>query len=154
MPNLAANPALVAYAVALIVLSLNLLLLWGYSGSVRGKTKTTPNTEDASSVSKGSQVVDVEPPEVARVLRAHANAAANILPFALLGLVYVLAGAAGLVPTIVFAVFTVARVGHSFAYVSGKQPWRSMFFTIGGVTTLALIGLIARQLFAASGTSM
>ena len=33
--------------------------------------------------------------EVARVLRAHRNATANILPFAILGLVYVLAGASG-----------------------------------------------------------
>jgi prostaglandin-E synthase 1 len=149
MTNLAADPAFVAYAATLIVLSLNLLVLWAYSGSVRGKTKTTPNVEDAGTIAKGSKHVEGEPSEVARVLRAHANASASIVPFALLGLVYVLAGAAGTVPLVVFGVFTVARLGHSFAYVGGKQPWRSLFFTVGGLATVALLVLIVRQLVAA-----
>jgi microsomal prostaglandin-E synthase 1 len=149
MPNLAANAAFLAYAIALIVLSLNLLLLWAYSGSVRGKTKTTPNAEDAATILKGSQLVEGEPPTVARVLRAHANASASILPFALLGLVYVLTGPSGMAAAIVFGVFTVARLGHSFAYVASKQPWRSISFTLGGLATLALIVLIVRQLIAA-----
>src|ERR1700729_1853502 len=90
MTNLAASPAFLAYALSMVVLSLNLLVLWAYSGSVRGKTKTTPNAEDAGSILRGAKVVDESPPEVARVLRAHANAMANIVPFAILALVYVL----------------------------------------------------------------
>lgn len=92
MPTLAANPAFVAYAVAMLALSFNLLVLWVRSGTARGKTKTTPNPEDAGTILRGSKVVDGNPPEVARVLRAHDNAMANIVPFALLGLVFVLAG--------------------------------------------------------------
>jgi prostaglandin-E synthase 1 len=149
MPTLAANPAFVAYAVCLMVLSLNMLGLWGYSGSVRGKTKTTPNTEDAGTIASGAKVVESEPPEVARVLRAHANATANIVPFAILGLVYVLAGGNATVAEIVFGVFTVSRLGHSFAYVSGKQPWRSLFFGLGGLTTLVLMGFIVKALVSA-----
>jgi uncharacterized MAPEG superfamily protein len=148
MTSLAAQPAFVAYVVMLIVLSLNLLLLWAYSGSVRGKTKTTPNKEDASTVSKGAQLVETEPPEVARVLRAYKNAEANIVPFLLLGLVYVLAGASAVAAEVVFGVFTVARLAHSFAYLGGKQPWRSMMYGIGALDTLALIGLLVKAIVA------
>jgi microsomal prostaglandin-E synthase 1 len=148
MTGLAANPAFLAYAASMIVLALNLLGLWVYSGAVRGKTKTTPNTEDASTIVKGSKLVETEPPEVARVLRAHANAMANILPFALVALVYVLAGASGIVPLILFGVFTLARVSHSLTYLGAVQPWRSASWGLGLATTLVLVGFVARQLLA------
>ncbi len=149
MTNLAANPAFVAYAVSLLVLSLNMLVLWAYSGGVRGKTKTTPNEEDARTVASGSTVVEVDPPEVARVLRAHRNATANIVPFAILGLVFVLAGGSGTAATIIFGVFTAARLAHSFAYLNAKQPWRTLSFVLGGVTTVALMGFIVKALLTA-----
>jgi prostaglandin-E synthase 1 len=146
MPNLAANPAFVAYAISILVLSLNLLLLWGYSGSVRGKSKTTPNTEDAGTIARGAKLVEADPPEVARVLRAHRNAMANIIPFAALGLVFVLAGGSATVAEVVFGVFTASRLLHSFTYLAGKQPWRSLSFGLGAVTTLVLMGFIVRAL--------
>jgi prostaglandin-E synthase 1 len=146
MPMLAANPAFVVYAVSVLVLSANLLFLWAYSGSVRGKTKTTPNKEDSKG---GSNLVESEPPEVARVLRAHKNAMANIVPFAILGLVYVLAGGTATVALVIFGVFTFARLAHSFAYLGAKQPWRSIWFGLGGVATLTLMGFIVRALVAA-----
>jgi prostaglandin-E synthase 1 len=146
MNNLAAQPAFVAYAASLVVLCLNMLLLWAYSGVVRGKTKTTPNREDTGTVSKGATLAETEPPEVARVLRAHANATANIIPFAILGLVFVLAGGSGTAAAWIFGVFTVARVAHSFAYLGAKQPWRSIFYGLGGAATLALMGFIVRAI--------
>lgn len=151
MTNLASQPAFVAYAVSLIVLSLNLLFLWGYSGGVRSKTKTTPNKEDASTIAKGAKLIEGDPPEVARVLRAHRNAMANVVPFAILGLVYVLAGGSGTVALWVFGIFTVARLGHTVAYLGEKQPWRSLFFGLGGATTLVLVGFLVRTLVAANG---
>jgi prostaglandin-E synthase 1 len=147
--DLAKNPAFVAYAISLIALSLNMLLLWVYSGLVRGKTKTTPNQEDAGTVSQGAQLADRDPPEVARVLRAHQNATANILPFAFLGLVFVLLGGSGTAAAAVFGIFTFARLAHSLAYLGGKQPWRSIWFAVGSFTTLALMGFIVRALVAA-----
>lgn len=149
MQDLAKNPAFVAYAISLLVLSLNMLLLWTYSGLVRGKTKTTPNTEDASTTSKGAQIADRDPPEVARVLRAHQNASANILPFALLGLVFVLLGGSGTAAAALFGVFTVTRIAHSMAYLGGRQPWRSIWFGVSSLTTLVLMGFIVRALVAA-----
>jgi microsomal prostaglandin-E synthase 1 len=149
MPNLAANPAFVTYAVSMLVLALNLLVLWGYSGAVRGKTKTTPNKEDAGPPEKGTKIVDGEPPEVARVLRAHANAMANIVPFAVLGLVFVLAGGGATAAAVLFGIFVAARVLHSFVYLAGKQPWRSLAFGIGALDTLVLMGFIVRALVGA-----
>ena len=149
MPTLAANPAFVAYALSMLVLSLNLLLLWAYSGSVRGKSKVTPNNEDAGTIARGATVDQINPPEVARVLRAHANAMANIVPFAILGLLFVLVGGSATVAYVVFGVFTAARVMHSFVYLAAKQPWRSLSFGVGGVATLALMGFIVKALVAA-----
>ena len=147
MQPLATNPAFQAYAAMAIVLSLNMLVLWAYSGAVRGKSKMTPNREDA----KGAvAVAEVEPPEVARVLRAHRNATANIIPFFVLGLVYVLAGASATAAAVVFGAFTAFRLAHSFAYLNGKQPWRSIFFGLGGLATLTLIGLLAKSVFFAA----
>jgi len=145
--NLAGNPAFTAYAVSLLLLSLNLLVLWAYSGGVRGKSKTTPNPEDSRNETK---VADADPPEVARVLRAHKNAMANIVPFAILGLIYVLAGGSGTVAAVLFGIFTFARLAHSFAYLGAKQPWRSIFFGVGALTTLVLMGFIVRALTAAA----
>src|SRR5262245_11646626 len=143
--NLTTNPAFTMYAIAILVLTFNMLFLWGYSGGVRGKSKTTPNPEDAPDPSK-RRVLDEDPPEVARVLRAHKNAMANIVPFAILGLVFVLAGGSAMVAAVIFGVFTFARVAHSFAYLGGKQPWRSIFFGLGATATLVLMGFIVRSL--------
>ncbi len=147
MLNLAANPSFIAYAVTLIVLSLDMLILWAYSGAVRGKTKATPNSEDARGANK---LIEVDPPEIARVLRAHSNAMANIVPFAILGLVYVLSGAQLMPAAIVFGVFAVARIAHAFAYLGGRQPWRSISFGVGALATLVLMGLIVKSLVVAA----
>jgi prostaglandin-E synthase 1 len=144
MHDLASQPSFPIYALCTVVLCLNMLGLWGWSGSVRGKTKTTPNPEDATTVAKGAKVADVEPPEVARVLRAQRNADVNIVPFLVLGLLYVINGASARAAWILFGGFTLARLGHTFAYLYGKQPWRTIFFVIGGVMTLALMVQVVR----------
>jgi uncharacterized MAPEG superfamily protein len=149
MVSLTHDPAFVAYAVCMLVLSANLIFLWVYSGAVRGGTKTTPNPEDARTIARGVTVAEIDPPAVARVLRAHKNAMANIFPFAALGLVFVLAGGSALAAEVIFGVFAFARLAHSFAYLAGKQPWRSIFFGLGGLATLALMVFIIRALVVA-----
>jgi uncharacterized MAPEG superfamily protein len=150
MSSLTANPSFLIYSAAMVVLCLNMLGLWGYSGSVRGKTKTTPNPEDPDTVAKGATVAAVDPPEVARVLRAHRNAADNILPFAILALLFVIWGASPMLTAIFCGTFVVARLGHTLSYLGGKQPWRTVTFVIGGVATLVMVGFLVRTLIAAS----
>jgi microsomal prostaglandin-E synthase 1 len=131
------GPALVAYAITCMVLSVNLLFLWAYSGAMRARTKTAINPEDSERF--GAALSEFDPPMVARVLRAHGNAQATIYPFLFLGLVFVLAGGSASIATIIFAIFTAARVAHSIAYLAGKQPWRTQAFIVGGLATIALM---------------
>jgi uncharacterized MAPEG superfamily protein len=102
------------------------------------------NPEDGARF--GVPVAELDPPAVARVLRAHANAQAAIYPFLLLGLVYVLLGGGATTATVIFAVFTFARLAHSGVYLTGKQPWRTIFFIAGGIATIALMVAIVMQL--------
>jgi microsomal prostaglandin-E synthase 1 len=144
MQELAVDPAFSVYALCTVVLCLNLLGLWGFSGGVRGKTKTTPNSEDAATIAKGASVAVEDPPEVARVLRAQRNADVNIMPFLVLALLYVINGASVRSAWILFGGFTIARIGHSLAYVNSKQPWRSITFTIGTIATVAVMVQVVR----------
>jgi glutathione S-transferase len=144
MHELTANPAFGVYAIMSAVLSLNMLALWGYSGGVRGGTKTTMNPEDAATFAKGAAVVSADPDAVARVMRAHLNATANIVPFLFLGLLYVMLGASAKMAWILFGSFTVLRLGHSLAYLGGKQPWRTICFAVGGLVTLVLVEEVVR----------
>lgn len=130
-------PAFFAYSIACLVLCGNLVFLWAYSGMVRGKTKTAINREDSEFF--GGALEESDPSAVARVLRAHANAQANIYPFLLLGLVFVLNGGSAAGAEVTFGIFTLARIAHSFAYLVGKQPWRTISFVVGGITLLALM---------------
>ena len=145
------SPAFIAYAITALALSLNLIVLWAMSGTVRAGTKTALNAEDAKMFNAAH--VDADPPAVARVLRAHRNAEANIYPFLILGLVYVLAGGNYLTSVIIFAVFVVARIAHSIFYVRGGQPWRTLSFTLGGIATLALMVALVIRLIALGHSS-
>lgn len=146
--HLYSQPAVTAYAIACLALCANLLFLWAYSGATRGKTKTAINEEDAATF--GARLEPLDPPAVARVLRAHANAQANILPFLILGLLFVLMGGSPTAAKIFFGVFAAARWGHSWAYLSGRQPWRTICFLVGGVTTIALMLDLAWMLLKAA----
>ena len=99
-------------------------------------------------VAKGADLVEADPPEVARVLRAHRNAVDNIVPFLVAGLLFVLAGGGPTAALVLFAAFVAFRFLHSWAYLGAKQPFRTLSFVAGLVTTLVLIGwvgvLIAR----------
>src|SRR5262249_34791919 len=143
MPNFlnlsSSNAAFTAYALTALVLSINMMLLWFMSGAARGKTKAVPNPEDAHQLIKGAQVTQIDPPEVARVLRAHRNAVDNIMPFLFLGLIYVMLGAPALTAQLIFGVFTGARILHSIVYLAGKQPWRSIAYAVSVLAMAALM---------------
>ena len=144
MDDLLENPSFMIYCLATVALSLNMLGLWGYSGVVRTKSKTTPNAEDAARVQKGATVTGDTPPALSRVLRAHMNAAANIPPFLLLALLYVLLGATPKMAWILFGGFTAMRFLHSFFYLREIQPWRTIAFALGGFFTLGVLIQVTR----------
>ncbi|MFO0567744.1 MAG: MAPEG family protein [Polyangiaceae bacterium] len=139
------NPSFLIYSASMIVLCLNVLGLWVYSGVVRNRAQVTPNPEDIRTITKSAQLGS-DPPEIQRVLRAHRNAVDNIVPFALLGLLLVLWGASPLVTGILTGVFTAARLGHSLAYLGEKQPWRTISFAVGALDTVVLVVFLAKAM--------
>lgn len=151
MPILQQNPAFTWYAITCLVLCLNLIALWVYSGSARSRTGTAINPEDSERFK--ARLAETDPPTVARVLRAHRNAEASIYPFLILGLVYVLGGGGARTAAVVFGIFTAARLVHSWAYVTGRQPLRSICFGIGGVALLGLMVCVVLQLIPQGGAA-
>ena len=136
----AANPAFLAYVATSLVLSLNLLLLWASSGAIRARGGVAINPEDGTRY--GVAVSEIDPPDVARYLRAHRNAEATIYPFLLLGLIYILAGGGAWVATPIFAIFVVARLAHSIVYLRAIQPWRTVAFATSLIAIAALMAAI------------
>jgi prostaglandin-E synthase 1 len=141
---MAQNPVFTAYALTVVVNSLNLLVLWNLSGGTRGGTKTTPNPEDALTVSKGAAVVESDPASVARVLRAQRNSFDNTIPFLILGAVFSALGPNPLEAQIIFGAFTGMRLFYSVAYLKALQPWRTISYAVGVFATLALMVEICR----------
>ncbi len=141
----AQNPTFFAYALSSVVLTLNMFVLWNMSGGVRGKTNTTPNPEDAATFKRA--VAEVDPADVARVVRAHRNTADNSVPFMILGLIFMTLRPEPLEAQILFFGFAAARVLYSFFYLKGIQPWRTVSYALGVLFTLALTIEILRLLF-------
>jgi uncharacterized MAPEG superfamily protein len=143
----AANPAFLAYVFTCLVLSLNLLMLWVSSGAIRAKGGIAINPEDGARY--GVPVSELDPPVVARVLRAHRNAEATIYPFLLLGLVYVVVGGGAGIAVPIFTIFIVARIAHSIVYLRAMQPWRTIAFAASLLAILALMAAVLRVLLTA-----
>ena len=135
------NPALHLYAICSAVLALQLLLLAGWTGTVRVMRKTYVNPEDAK-LNKAEQS-EADHPDVQRVKRAHQNAIENVLPFFVVGALYVLSGPSKLGAQAYLITFTVARLLHSLFYLFGKQPFRTMMFAIG---VLSIVGMAVHVL--------
>lgn len=131
-------PALYVYSLFVVVLSVLLIGIDSGGGVARAKSKTALNEEDTSTVAKGAKLVDADPDGVARVMRAHRNALANVVPFLLITLMWVLMGATPKHVLWVCSAFTGLRLVHAIAYVSAKQPWRTVSFTLGQLVTAAV----------------
>ncbi|OJH40843.1 MAPEG family protein [Cystobacter ferrugineus] len=142
---LIALPGLRLYALCAVILVIKMFAVAMYTSTVRMRLKAVLNPEDAAQF--GTTALDAEPPEVARVLRAHRNDLENIPAFLILGLVAVLLGAPSLPLKIALIAFTAGRVVHSLAYLKSMQPWRSIGFSIGMLSCVTLMVLILIRVF-------
>jgi len=131
------TPIFSIYALTCLILTVNLLTLWIFSGAIRARSGVAVNAEDG--VRYSAPVCETDPPAVARLLRAHRNAEATIYPFLLLGLVYVLAGGGAGIAIPIFAIFVAARIAHSIVYVRAMQPWRTIAFATSLLAIIALM---------------
>jgi uncharacterized MAPEG superfamily protein len=144
----ATNHAFFAYAITCLVLSLNLLTLWISSGAIRARGGVAINPEDGARY--GARVSELDPPAVARLLRAHRNAEATIYPFLLLGLVFVLAGGGAWIAVPIFSIFILARITHSIVYLRAMQPWRTLTFFASLLAIFALMAAVLQVLLTAA----
>lgn len=143
----AAHPVFAAYAITCIVLCLNLLMLWVSSGAIRAKGGVAINPEDGARF--GVPMSEIDPPTVARLLRAHRNAEATIYPFLLLGLLFVFTGGKAAIAVPIFAIFVAARIAHSIVYLKAMQPWRTIAFVVSLLAIVALMGAVIHDLLIA-----
>lgn len=136
MFTLSDSPALHLFILAAAILGLHMLLLALWTGTVRALRKEWINVEDAR-LNKGKQV-EVDHVDVARVKRAHQNAMENALPFFVIGFFYALTGPSRTAALIYFGVFVAVRLLHTFFYLAGVQPFRTLSFGVGVLATFGM----------------
>ncbi|MBV8137204.1 MAG: MAPEG family protein [Deltaproteobacteria bacterium] len=106
-------------------------------GLARTRTGLFINPEDARTF--GAQTAAEEAPTVKRAARAWHNDLENIPIFLILGWIYVTAGLSATTFFIYCAIFVVARIVHTICYLNGIQPLRTIAFTLGALTTFAMV---------------
>ena len=100
----------------------------------RGGAFTLP--EDATLF--GAKLVAEELPIVQRAARAWRNDLENIPIFLFLGFIFVMSPFSVGAEEIYFAVFAAARIAHTIFFLNAMQPWRTIAYTVGALTSFAL----------------
>jgi uncharacterized MAPEG superfamily protein len=71
------------------------------------------------------------PQGYARVMAAHRNAMANIIPFILIMLILVLLGGDKEWVALLCGAYTAMRLVHAVTHIRHLQPWRTIFWILG-----------------------
>ena len=138
-------PSTKIFALCTCVLSLQMLILAAMTAARRAKVNQYLNPEDKAVAFKDARCVDgPEHPDVARIIRAHRNMLESIPLFFGLGIVYLLVDASYRAAPILFGVFTVARLVHSFVYLREMQPWRTIAYGVASLSLVGMMGMILR----------
>ena len=130
------------YAIAATFVGLHLIVLALWTGRVRVQNRKWVNPEDAA-FNKGDKV-DADCFAVTRVKAAHLNLLENAVPFFVIGALYTATNPSKTGATAYFATFVAARVIHSFVYLAGKQPWRTIMFGLGMLATVGMAVHVVR----------
>jgi microsomal prostaglandin-E synthase 1 len=146
--TLLSDPAIRTYAITSTVLAAHVLLLALWTGTVRTLRKEWVNAEDAAF--NKAKHTELDHPDVARVKRAHLNAIENLIPFAIVGGLYVTAAHPSATAAAIYLwTFTAVRVLHTFFYLAQKQPFRTLTFAIGVLCTFGMAFHVMRAALAA-----
>jgi uncharacterized MAPEG superfamily protein len=139
-----ANPAQATFAITSSIVAVQLALLALYTGRVRALSKKWINPEDAR-LNKG-ELVEVDHPSTQRVGRAHGNLLENAVPFFVVGALFVATNPSKTSAAAYLWTFVIVRLLHSFFYLFGIQPFRTITFAVG---VLAIIGMAVHVVRAA-----
>jgi glutathione S-transferase len=125
------------YALTTIVLALKMTAVSVAQGRARTSAGIFLNPEDAR-LFRANQAPE-EAPAVQRASRAWLNDLENIPIFLILAWIYVAAGLSSTAFFIYCIVFVVARIAHTICYLNSMQPMRTIVYSVGALTTLALM---------------
>jgi glutathione S-transferase len=125
------------YAITAIVLALKMAAISVVQGRARMSAGVFTNPEDAKAF--GGRQASEEAPMVERASKAWRNDLENIPIFLIIAWIYVAAGLSAGAFVIYCIVFMAARVTHTICYLNAIQPARTIAFTVGALTMLALI---------------
>lgn len=125
------------FALCTVVLFFKMVAVAFGQGLIRKRVNAYTLPEDAAFLGK-TQPVPQEHPDMMRINNALRNDLENIPLFLVLGLLYLHLQGWHTGALIYFPLFTLARCGHSFFYLRGQQPWRSICYGLGLLCNIAL----------------
>jgi uncharacterized MAPEG superfamily protein len=125
------------YAITTIVLALKMAAISIVQGRARVSAGIFTNPEDVRAF--GGQQASAEAPMVERANKAWRNDLENIPIFLIIAWIYVAAGLSAGAFVIYCIVFMAARIMHTICYLNAIQPGRTIAFTAGALTMLALM---------------
>jgi glutathione S-transferase len=137
MPDVLADPVVRLYAVVYILLVVKMAAVGGYTSVLRIGRKVFATPEDyrlQGLAPRPSLDEDIE-----RVRRAHRNDLENILPFFVVGFLFLLTRPSMASAAVYLVGYLLARTLHSIFYLRALQPHRTIAFTAGGLLTLAMM---------------
>ncbi|KAK3102857.1 hypothetical protein FSP39_014478 [Pinctada imbricata] len=124
------DPIFSSFAFYATVVILKMMVMSLLTARVRLSKGIFANAEDGK-LHKDPKVTTTHP-EVERVRRCHQNDIENIVPFVLLGILYVLTGPDPWWAVLRFRVFAASRILHTICYLTPiPQPSRALMFGIG-----------------------
>ena len=136
-PDLLVDPVVRLYVVVYILLALKMVAVGSYTSVLRLRRRVYATPEDYRL--QGMKPTDARDEDIERVRRAHQNDLENILPFFVLGFLFLMTRPSLTAASIYLVGYLIARTLHSIFYIRGLQPHRTIAFTLGGVLTLAMI---------------
>src|SRR5215467_11823741 len=123
------DPVVRLYVVVYALLVLKMAAVGTYTSILRlgRKVYATPEDYDLQHLPRRSTPDE----DVERVRRAHRNDLENVLPFFVVGLLFLLTRPSYTAAAIYLIGYLVARVAHSIFYIRAMQPYRTIAFTLG-----------------------
>jgi glutathione S-transferase len=125
------------YALTAVVLTLKMAVNSVVQGVARNRARVFTVEEDARMM--GGRLEATEVAIVDKAARAWRNDLENIPIFLILAGIYVMAGLGRGAFEVYCSVFMVMRILHTYFYLNGIQPWRTVAYTVGAITMLALV---------------
>ena len=129
------TPLFAVFASVLVLETLKTLFLGTATAFTRGRLKKFLNQEDAGWL--GGEAVEIDDPRPARLMRAHRNNLENLLPFFIVGSLFVASGANAVAGMAYFTLFFLGRAAHTFAYLNMHAKLRRNAYSLAWLAIIA-----------------